>query len=64
MNENNFQNHFRAELKRLNFKRKDVCQILDCTMPTLKARIDSPGTFNLNEISKLENVGFNLRVLL
>ena len=34
-----FENLFKDELKSLKLKRYDVCEILKCTMPTLKSRI-------------------------
>lgn len=55
-----FEIHFKAELKRLNLKRYDVCKLLDCTMPTLKSRLQNPESFTVGEILILENVNFNL----
>ena len=55
-----FETHFKAELKRLNLKRYDVCELINCTMPTLKSRIKNPESFTVGEILILENVNFNL----
>jgi|TARA_R110002020_G_scaffold152238_1_gene329985 hypothetical protein len=59
-----FELHFRNELKRLNFKRYHVCTILGCTMPTLKTRIENPGSFTVDEVKKLENSGFDVKRLI
>jgi hypothetical protein len=55
-----FETHFKAELKRLNLKRYDVCELLNCTMPTLKSRIKNPESFTVGEIIILQNSDFNL----
>lgn len=55
-----FETHFKAELKRLNLKRYDVCKLLKCTMPTLKSRLQNPESFTVGELLILENVNFNL----
>ena len=55
-----FETHFKAELKRLNLKRYDVCKLLNCTMPTLKSRLQNPESFTVGELLILENVNFNL----
>lgn len=54
-----FELYFRSELKRLGLKRYAVCEILKCTAPTLKTRVENPGQFTHDEIQKLKNVGFN-----
>ena len=55
-----FENKFKAELKRLNLKRYDVCELLNCTMPTLKSRLQNPKSFTINEVSILQGAEFNL----
>tara|TARA_R100001369_G_scaffold18215_1_gene33673 strand:- start:130 stop:330 length:201 start_codon:yes stop_codon:yes gene_type:complete len=55
-----FELHFRSELKRLKIKRYNVCEILACTMPTLKTKIENPGRFTVDDITKLNNSGFEL----
>lgn len=55
-----FETHFKAELKRLNLKRYDVCELINCTMPTLKSRLQNPESFTVGELLILENVNFNL----
>jgi hypothetical protein len=59
-----FKNHFNSELKRLNLTRKMVCERLGVTIPTLRSRVNSPLSFTLNEISKLQSIGFNLNRLI
>jgi len=55
-----FEQLFKAEMKRLNLKRYDVCKILSCTMPTLKARLQNPENFTLGEIMILQENDFKL----
>lgn len=55
-----FELHFRNELKRLKFKRYHVCEILNCTMPTLKTKIENPERLTVGDITKLNNSGFEL----
>jgi|TARA_R100001463_G_scaffold135023_1_gene197807 hypothetical protein len=55
-----FENHFKAEMKRLNLKRYDVCFLLNCTMPTLKSRLQNPESFTIAEVMILQNADFNL----
>ena len=50
-----FEIHFRNELKRLKFKRYQICTILGCTMPTLKSKIENPGRLTVDDINKLKN---------
>ncbi len=54
-----FKYYFDEDLKRLNMKRYTICQILDCTMPTLASRLNNPGSFTVSEIKKLQDVGFD-----
>jgi len=49
---------FKDDLKRLRLRRYDVCEILECTMPTLKSRILKPETFTINELVVLKENGF------
>jgi hypothetical protein len=53
-----FENLFKDELKSLKLKRYDVCEILKCTMPTLKSRIQNPDTFTISELNILRDCGF------
>ena len=55
-----FESHFKGEMKRLNLKRYDVCELLNCTMPTLKSRLQNPESFTVGEIIILQNSDFNL----
>lgn len=55
-----FEQLFKAEMKRLNLRRYDVCKILDCTMPTLKTRLQNPKNFTLGEIMILQENDFEL----
>jgi hypothetical protein len=56
-----FENNFKAEMKRLNLKRYDVCKLLNCTMPTLKSRLQNPKTFTIKEVQILQGAEFNLQ---
>lgn len=55
-----FESHFKAEMKRLNLKRYDVCELLNCTMPTLKSRLQNPETFTIGEVIILKTAEFDL----
>ena len=55
-----FETHFKGEMKRLNLKRYDVCELLNCTMPTLKSRLKNPDTFTIGEIIILKKAEFDL----
>lgn len=55
-----FETHFQGEMKRLNLKRYDVCDLLNCTMPTLKSRLKNPDTFTIGEIIILKKAEFDL----
>lgn len=59
-----FENNFKAEMKRLNLKRYDVCKLLDCTMPTLKSRLTNPETFTISEVLILKHSKFEIRSLI
>ena len=56
-----FEQLFKAEMKRLNLRRYDVCKILDCTMPTLKSRLQNPKNFTIGEIIILQENDFKLK---
>tara|TARA_R110000823_G_scaffold309869_1_gene434424 strand:- start:16220 stop:16417 length:198 start_codon:yes stop_codon:yes gene_type:complete len=55
-----FEQLFKAEMKRLNLKRYDVCKLLSCTMPTLKTRLQNPENFTIGEVILLKKTNFNL----
>jgi hypothetical protein len=55
-----FESHFKAEMKRLNLKRYDVCELLQCTMPTLKSRLQNPESFTIGEVIILKTADFDL----
>jgi hypothetical protein len=55
-----FESHFKGEMKRLNLKRYDVCELLQCTMPTLKSRLQNPETFTIGEVIILKKAEFDL----
>lgn len=59
-----FEQLFKAEMKRLNLRRYDVCKILDCTMPTLKSRLQNPKNFTIGEIIILQENDFKLPKIL
>ncbi len=60
MNEINFEINFRAECKRLRYKKYQLCEILRITMPTLKTKIENPDKFTWREIRGLEALGFEM----
>ena len=55
-----FESHFKGEMKRLNLKRYDVCELLNCTMPTLKSRLQNPESFTIGEVIILKTNEFDL----
>jgi hypothetical protein len=55
-----FESHFKGEMKRLNLKRYDVCELLNCTMPTLKSRLQNPESFTIGEVIILKTAEFDL----
>tara|TARA_R110000772_G_scaffold65396_2_gene145956 strand:- start:61 stop:258 length:198 start_codon:yes stop_codon:yes gene_type:complete len=55
-----FEQLFKAEMKRLNLKRYDVCKLLSCTMPTLKTRLQNPENFTIGEVILLKETNFDL----
>lgn len=55
-----FETKFKSEMKRLTLKRYDVCELLNCTMPTLKSRLQQPETFTISEVIILKKAGFDL----
>ena len=55
-----FETKFKSEMKRLNLKRYDVCELLNCTMPTLTSRLQQPETFTISEVIILKKAGFDL----
>jgi|TARA_Y100000052_G_scaffold22149_1_gene22726 hypothetical protein len=59
-----FENKFKAELKRLKLKRYDVCELLNCTMPTLKSRLQNPDSFTIAEVTILIDAGFGISEIL
>ena len=59
-----FENKFKAELKRLNLKRYDVCKMQQCTMPTLKSRLQNPDSFTIAEVTILSVAGFAISEIL
>lgn len=59
-----FNTYFNSELERLELTRKKVCQALGMTIPTLRSRVNNCGTFQVDEIKKLQSMGFNLNRLI
>lgn len=53
-----FKYYFDEDLKKLGIKKYIVCEVLNCTMPTLASRLKNPGTFTVDEINKLQEIGF------
>ena len=55
-----FEILFRNDLKKLRYKKYQVCKILGITMPTLKTKIENPDKFLWREIALLDEHGFNI----
>jgi hypothetical protein len=55
-----FKDYFKSELKRLNFTREMLAIRMGYSLPTLRSRINNPGTFTIDEIKQLQDIGFNL----
>ncbi len=55
-----FKDYFKSELKRLNFTREMLAIRMGYSLPTLRSRINNPGTFTIDEIKQLQEIGFNL----
>jgi len=48
-------------MKRLDLNKDKVCkQILSCSNPTLNTKLRNPGTLTVNDITKLNNAGFEI----
>ncbi len=58
MNYELFKLFFKAELKRLGLRKKDVASYLKIQMPTLKTRVENPDIFKIKEIKDLKEMGF------
>lgn len=48
-----FEFKFLNLLKEQGKKKKDVAQLLEVTQPTLKSRLNSPDSFKIGEVKKL-----------
>ena len=57
---NAFEMEFINDMKRLSFRRYDVCNILGVTMPTLKSKLQNPDSITVGEVVKLKRKGFKL----
>jgi hypothetical protein len=55
-----FKDYFKSELKRLNFTREMLAIRMGYSLPTLRSRVNNPGTFTIDEIKQLQDIGFNL----
>ena len=55
-----FELKFRDDLKKLRYKKYQVCKLLGITMPTLKTKIENPDKFLWREILILNKHGFNI----
>lgn len=55
-----FKDYFKSELKRLNFTREMLAIRMGYSLPTLRSRVNNPGTFTIDEIKQLQEIGFNL----
>tara|TARA_R100000231_G_scaffold95328_1_gene71503 strand:- start:549 stop:761 length:213 start_codon:yes stop_codon:yes gene_type:complete len=64
MDYNLFELFFKAELKRLKLRKKDVAEGLAIQMPTLKTRVEDPDLFKITEIKNLREMGFDTDTML
>lgn len=58
-----FEIEFIDNLRRLSLKKKDVCNKLEMTMPTLNSKIQNPETFTVKDLNNLKELEFNLETL-
>lgn len=63
MEYNVFELLFKAELKRLKLRKKDVAKHLNLTMPTLKGRVEDPNTFKIKEVKLMRELGFDIETM-
>lgn len=57
---NSFEMEFINDMKRLQLKRYQVCELLGMTMPTLKSKLKSPDTLTVGEVIALKKLNFKL----
>lgn len=57
-----FEFKFLNLLKEQGKKKKDVANLLGCTQPTFKSRLNNPDTFKISEINLIKNE-FNIDIL-
>lgn len=60
---NEFETGFQRQMYQLDLKRKDVAEALGITMPTLKAKLRNPDKFTLKDVRVLEELKFNINIL-
>ena len=63
MEYNVFELLFKAELKRLKLRKKDVAKHLNLTMPTLQGTVEDPNTFKIQEVKLMRELGFDIETM-
>lgn len=46
------------------YTKKELCEALGVTRPTLEKRLEDPLSFTISEIDKLENIGIDRDILI
>lgn len=59
-----FELAFQNQLNQLGMRRKDVCEALQITMPTLKSRLRNPDRFKVSDLRVLKELKFDINQLL
>jgi len=59
-----FELAFQNQLNELGVRRKDVCEALSITMPTLKSKLRDPDRFRVSDLRILKKMNFNVNQLL
>jgi hypothetical protein len=50
----------KEQIKQRKLLKRDLCKVLDCTMPTLKVKLDNPKRLTLGDVEKLQKIGLNI----
>lgn len=54
--------NIREQLKERKLLKRDVCNHLGCTMPTLKSKLDNPAKLTLGDVEKLKELGLTFNI--
>lgn len=58
----NFHAEFKAKIKELGLKKKDVMRHLGLTLPTLNHKLNNPKDLKVDEINKLKELNINIKL--